>query len=297
MSQLFEIYLIFYQADLFPPTPQLFTQIFQLVGIVQLMGQKDNPTLKTTDEEHIAKEESAGNPNCKVAIVMGKTPNSSASRYQQHSMIIVPMDTPGLKLIRPLSVFGYLDEIHGGHFEIHFNDVRVPISSIILGEGRGFEIAQGRLGPGRIHHCMRSLGAAETALQIMCQRAGQRETFGRKLYHHEIVAHWIAECRLSIEQARLLTLKTASKIDMLGNRKARKEVAMTKVVVPRAVLKVIDCAIQVCGGAGVSQDFPLASMFAHIRTLRLADGPDEVHLSTIARWELLEQSKQLTAKI
>uniref|UniRef100_A0A672TNE8 Acyl-CoA dehydrogenase family member 11 n=1 Tax=Strigops habroptila TaxID=2489341 RepID=A0A672TNE8_STRHB len=239
----------------------------------------------------------AGNPNCKVAIVMGKTRNPSASRYEQHSMVIVPMDTPGVKLIRPLSVFGYMDESHGGHFEIHFSDVRVPISNIILGEGRGFEIAQGRLGPGRIHHCMRSLGAAETALQLMCQRAAQRETFGRKLYHHEVVAHWIAESRLSIEQARLLTLRTASKIDALGNRKARKEVAMTKVVVPRAVLKVIDCAIQVCGGAGVSQDFPLAFMFAYIRTLRLADGPDEVHLSTIARWELLEQSKKLTAKI
>ncbi|KAF4793186.1 hypothetical protein TURU_113508 [Turdus rufiventris] len=263
----------------------------------------------------------AGNPNCKVAIVMGKTKNSSASRYKQHSMIIVPMDTPGLKLIRPLSVFGYMDEIHGGHFEIHFNDVRVPVSNIILGEGRGFEIAQGRLGPGRIHHCMRSLGAAEAALEILCQRAAQRETFGKKLYQHEVVAHWIAECRLSIEQARLLTLQTAHKIDMVGNRRARKEgmetaeksssaveegmykeipifsVAMTKVVVPRAVLKVIDCAVQVCGGAGVSQDFPLAFMFASIRTLRLADGPDEVHLSTIARWELLDQSKKLTAKI
>ncbi|XP_053811427.1 LOW QUALITY PROTEIN: acyl-CoA dehydrogenase family member 11 [Vidua chalybeata] len=239
----------------------------------------------------------AGNPNCKVAIVMGKTKNSSASRYKQHSMIIVPMDTPGLKLIRPLSVFGYMDEIHGGHFEIHFNDVRVPVSNIILGEGRGFEIAQGRLGPGRIHHCMRSLGAAEAALEILCQRAAQRETFGKKLYQHEVVAHWIAECRLSIEQARLLTLQTARKIDMLGNRRARKEVAMTKVVVPRAVLKVIDCAVQVCGGAGVSQDFPLAFMFASIRTLRLADGPDEVHLSTIARWELLAQSKKFTAKI
>uniref|UniRef100_A0A8B9T9C5 Acyl-CoA dehydrogenase family member 11 n=1 Tax=Anas platyrhynchos TaxID=8839 RepID=A0A8B9T9C5_ANAPL len=234
----------------------------------------------------------AGNPNCKVAIVMGKTKNSSASRYKQHSMILVPMDTPGVKLIRPLSVFGYLDEIHGGHFEIHFNDVRVPASNIILGEGRGFEIAQGRLGPGRIHHCMRSIGAAETALEIMCQRAAERETFGKKLYHHEVVAHWIAECRLSIEQARLLTLKTASKIDTLGNRRARKEVAMTKVVVPRAVLKVIDCAIQVCGGGGI---FP--HRFAYIRTLRLADGPDEVHLSTIARWELLDQSKKLTAKI
>ncbi|KFV87972.1 Acyl-CoA dehydrogenase family member 11, partial [Struthio camelus australis] len=239
----------------------------------------------------------AGNPNCKVAIVMGKTNNSSASRFKQHSMIIVPMDTPGLNLIRPLSVFGYLDELHGGHFEIHFNDVRVPLSNIILGEGRGFEIAQGRLGPGRIHHCMRSIGAAESALQILCKRAAERVTFGKKLYHHEVVAHWIAECRLSIEQARLLTLKTASNIDALGNRQARREIAMTKVVVPRAVLKVIDCAIQVCGGAGVSQDFPLAAMFAYIRAMRLADGPDEVHLSTIARWELLDQSKKLTAKI
>ncbi|XP_054240945.1 acyl-CoA dehydrogenase family member 11 [Indicator indicator] len=239
----------------------------------------------------------AGNPNCKVAIVMGRTTNSSASRYKQHSMIIVPMDTPGVRLIRPLSVFGYLDEIHGGHFEIHFCDVRVPVSSIILGEGRGFEIAQGRLGPGRIHHCMRSLGAAEVALQLLCQRAAQRQTFGKKLYQHEVIAHWIAECRLSINQARLLTLHTASKIDALGNRKARKEVAMTKVVVPRAVVKVIDTAIQVYGAAGVSQDSPLAFMFAYLRTLRLADGPDEVHLSTIARWELLDQAKHLTAKI
>uniref|UniRef100_A0A669PTI4 Acyl-CoA dehydrogenase family member 11 n=1 Tax=Phasianus colchicus TaxID=9054 RepID=A0A669PTI4_PHACC len=223
--------------------------------------------------------------------------SSGKLKINHNTMIIVPMDTPGVRLIRPLSVFGYMDEIHGGHFEVHFNDVRVPVSNIILGEGRGFEIAQGRLGPGRIHHCMRSIGAAETALEILCQRAAQRETFGKKLYHHEVIAHWIAECRLSIEQARLLTLKTASKIDTLGNRKARKEIAMTKVVVPRAVLKVIDCAIQVCGGAGVSQDFPLASMFAYIRTLRVADGPDEVHLSTIARWELLDQSKKLTAKI
>uniref|UniRef100_A0A8C3LPY7 Acyl-CoA dehydrogenase family member 11 n=1 Tax=Chrysolophus pictus TaxID=9089 RepID=A0A8C3LPY7_CHRPC len=223
--------------------------------------------------------------------------SSGKLKINHNTMIIVPMDTPGVRLIRPLSVFGYVDEIHGGHFEVHFNDVRVPVSNIILGEGRGFEIAQGRLGPGRIHHCMRSIGAAETALEILCQRAAQRETFGKKLYHHEVIAHWIAECRLSIEQARLLTLKTASKIDTLGNRKARKEIAMTKVVVPRAVLKVIDCAIQVCGGAGVSQDFPLASMFAYIRTLRVADGPDEVHLSTIARWELLDQSKKLTAKI
>ncbi|KAM6276197.1 LOW QUALITY PROTEIN: acyl-CoA dehydrogenase family member 11 [Spheniscus humboldti] len=223
----------------------------------------------------------AGNPNCKVAIVMGKTKNSSASRYEQHSMIIVPMDTPGLKLIRPLSVFGYLDEIHGGHFEIHFNDMRVPVFNIILGEGRGFEIAQGQL-----HHCVRSLGVAETALQIMW-RAAWRGTFRKKLYHHGVVAHWVAECRLSIEQA-LLTSLLAGLFEI-----KEVQVAMTKVIVPRAVLKATDTEIQVCGGAGVSQDFPLASMFAYIWTLCLADGPD----GTTARWEVLDQSKKLTAKI
>ncbi|XP_074844381.1 acyl-CoA dehydrogenase family member 11 [Carettochelys insculpta] len=239
----------------------------------------------------------AGNTNCKVAIVMAKNKNLSATRYRQHSMIIVPMETPGLKLIRPLSVFGYLDEPHGGHFEIHFNEVRVPASNLILGEGRGFEIAQGRLGPGRIHHCMRSIGAAESALQIMCERAAQRVTFGKKLYQHEVVAHWIAESRIAIEQARLLTLKAAHSIDTKGSAQARKEVAMIKVTAPRAVLKVLDYAIQVCGGAGVSQDFPLAQMFAYIRTLRIADGPDEVHLSAIAKLELQDQVKQLTAKM
>ncbi|XP_066485192.1 acyl-CoA dehydrogenase family member 11 isoform X2 [Tiliqua scincoides] len=239
----------------------------------------------------------AGNPNCKFAIVMAKDKNTSASRYKQHSMIIVPMDTPGVKLIRPLSVFGYFDYFHGGHFEVHFNNVRVPASHLILGEGRGFEIAQGRLGPGRIHHCMRSIGAAETALRILCERSSQRTTFGKKLYRHEVVAHWIAECRIAIEQARLLTLKAASRIDTMGNKGARKEVAMIKVVAPRAVLKVIDCAMQVCGGAGFSDDFPLAQMFAYIRTLRVADGPDEVHLSAIAKLELLEQAKKLNAHL
>ncbi|KAJ6661985.1 hypothetical protein lerEdw1_012832 [Lerista edwardsae] len=239
----------------------------------------------------------AGNPNCKIAIVMAKDKNTTASRYKQHSMIIVPMNTPGVKLIRPLSVFGYFDYFHGGHFEVHFNNVRVPASHLILGEGRGFEIAQGRLGPGRIHHCMRSIGAAETALRILCERSAQRTTFGKKLYRHEVVAHWIAECRIAIEQARLLTLKAASRIDTLGNKEARKEVAMIKVVAPRAVLKVIDCAMQVCGGAGFSDDFPLAQMFAYIRTLRVADGPDEVHLSVIAKLELLEQAKQLNAHL
>uniref|UniRef100_A0A2H6MU35 Acyl-CoA dehydrogenase family member 11 n=1 Tax=Micrurus carvalhoi TaxID=3147026 RepID=A0A2H6MU35_9SAUR len=239
----------------------------------------------------------AGNPNCKFAIVMGKDKATSASRYKQHSMIIVPMDTPGVKLIRPLSVFGYFDYFHGGHFEIHFNDVRVPATHLILGEGRGFEIAQGRLGPGRIHHCMRSIGAGETALRILCERSAQRVTFGKKLYHHEVVAHWIAECRIAIEQARLLTLKAANQIDAMGNKAARKEIAMIKVVAPRAVLKVIDCAIQICGAAGFSEDFPLAQMFAYIRTLRVADGPDEVHLSAIAKLELLDQARQLNAHL
>uniref|UniRef100_A0A8C6Y9Y9 Acyl-CoA dehydrogenase family member 11 n=1 Tax=Naja naja TaxID=35670 RepID=A0A8C6Y9Y9_NAJNA len=239
----------------------------------------------------------AGNPSCKFAIVMGKDKTTSASRYKQHSMIIVPMDTPGVKLIRPLSVFGYFDYFHGGHFEIHFNDVRVPATHLILGEGRGFEIAQGRLGPGRIHHCMRSIGAGETALRILCERSAQRVTFGKKLYHHEVVAHWIAECRIAIEQARLLTLKAANKIDAMGSKAARKEIAMIKVVAPRAVLKVIDCTIQICGAAGFSEDFPLAQMFAYIRTLRVADGPDEVHLSAIAKLELLDQARQLNAHL
>ncbi|XP_070582455.1 acyl-CoA dehydrogenase family member 11 isoform X2 [Erythrolamprus reginae] len=215
----------------------------------------------------------AGNPNCKFAIVMGKDKNTSASKYKQHSMIIVPMDTPGVKLIRPLSVFGY------------------------FGEGRGFEIAQRRLGPGRIHHCMRSIGAGETALQILCERSAQRITFGKKLYHHEVVAHWIAECRIAIEQARLLILKAANKIDKMDNKAARKEIAMIKVVAPRAVLKVIDCAIQICGAAGFSDDFPLGQMFAYIRTLRVADGPDEVHLSAIAKLELLDQARKLNAHL
>ncbi|XP_053322249.1 acyl-CoA dehydrogenase family member 11 isoform X2 [Spea bombifrons] len=239
----------------------------------------------------------AGNPNCKVAIVMGKTENSALSRYKQHSMIIVPMDSKGVEVVRALKVFGYEDTPHGGHFEVHFNDVRVPVSNLILGEGRGFEIAQGRLGPGRIHHCMRTIGAAETALQLMCARAASRKTFGKKLYQHEVVAHWIAESRIAIEQARLLTLRAAKAIDTVGSARARKEIAMIKVVAPRMACEVADRAIQVFGGAGVSQDYPLAFMYAAVRTLRIADGPDEVHLSAIAKMELLEQSKLLSAKM
>ncbi|XP_069586208.1 acyl-CoA dehydrogenase family member 11 [Ranitomeya imitator] len=236
----------------------------------------------------------AGNSNCKIAIVMGKTENVSSSRYKQHSMILVPMDTKGVELVRALKVFGYEDTPHGGHFEVHFQNVRVPVTNLILGEGRGFEIAQGRLGPGRIHHCMRTIGAAEIALQLMCARAAQRTTFGKKLYSHEVIAHWIAESRIAIEQARLLTLRAAKAIDTIGSAKARKEIAMIKVVAPRMACQVADRAIQVFGGAGVCQDFPLAFMYTVVRTLRIADGPDEVHLSAIAKMELMEQAKLLS---
>ncbi|XP_021099221.1 acyl-CoA dehydrogenase family member 11 isoform X3 [Heterocephalus glaber] len=239
----------------------------------------------------------AGDPKCTVAVVLGRTKSTSVSRHKQHSMILVPMNAPGVELIRPLSVFGYMDYLHGGHFEIHFNQVRVPAANLILGEGRGFEISQGRLGPGRIHHCMRTVGVAERTLQIMCERAAQREAFKKKLYEHEVVAHWIAESRIAIEEIRLLTLKAAHSIDTLGSAGARKEIAMIKVVAPRAVCKIIDRAIQVCGGAGVSQDYPLSNMYALTRALRLADGPDEVHLSAIAKMELREQAKRLRAKM
>ncbi|XP_053198664.1 nephrocystin-3 isoform X2 [Scomber japonicus] len=234
----------------------------------------------------------AGNPQCKVAIVMCRSGSQDvSSRHGQHSMILVPMDTPGVKLIRPLTVFGQDDAIHGGHFEVHFENVRVLASNIILGEGRGFEIAQGRLGPGRLHHCMRAVGLAELALELLCQRAASRRTFGKKLYQHEVVAHWIAECRLMIEQTRLLTLHAAHALDTLGSRAARKQIAMIKVAAARMACKVVDCAIQAYGGAGVSGDFPLAQMYSYARTLRIADGPDEVHLSSIAYLELRDQLK------
>ncbi|XP_062297652.1 nephrocystin-3 isoform X2 [Scomber scombrus] len=234
----------------------------------------------------------AGNPQCKVAIVMCRSGSQDvSSRHGQHSMILVPMDTPGVKLIRPLTVFGQDDAIHGGHFEVHFENVRVLASNIILGEGRGFEIAQGRLGPGRLHHCMRAVGMAELALELLCQRVASRRTFGKKLYQHEVVAHWIAECRLMIEQTRLLTLHAAHALDTLGSRAARKQIAMIKVAAARMACKVVDCAIQAYGGAGVSGDFPLAQMYSYARTLRIADGPDEVHLSSIAYLELRDQFK------
>ncbi|XP_041817371.1 acyl-CoA dehydrogenase family member 11 [Chelmon rostratus] len=234
----------------------------------------------------------AGNPRCKVAIVMCRSgARDVSSRHGQHSMILVPLDTPGVKLVRPLTVFGQDDAIHGGHFEVHFENVRVPAANIILGEGRGFEIAQGRLGPGRLHHCMRAVGLAELALELLCQRAASRHTFGKKLYQHEVVAHWIAECRLMIEQTRLLTLHAAHALDTLGSRAARKQIAMIKVAAARMACQVVDCAIQVYGGAGVSGDIPLAQMYSYVRTLRIADGPDEVHLSSIAHLELRDQLK------
>ncbi|XP_061522142.1 nephrocystin-3-like isoform X2 [Phycodurus eques] len=233
----------------------------------------------------------AGHPRCKVAIVMCSSApeDADSSRHARHSMILVPLDTAGVKLVRPLTVFGQDDAVHGGHFEVHFENVRVPASNIILGEGRGFEIAQGRLGPGRLHHCMRAVGLAELALELLCRRAVSRRTFGKKLYQHEVVAHWIAECRLVIEQTRLLTLCAARALDTLGGRAARKQIALIKVAAGRMACKVVDCAIQVYGGAGVSGDFPLAQMYSYARTLRITDGPDEVHLSTIARLELRDQ--------
>lgn len=226
----------------------------------------------------------AGDPRCKIAIVMGKT-NPNANRYEQQSMILVPFDTPGVKIERMLPVFGY-DHAPHGHGEITFENVRVPAENIIWGEGKGFAIAQGRLGPGRIHHCMRLIGAAERALEIMCKRVLNRVAFGRTLAEQGVVRDWIATSRIEIEQARLLTLKAAYMMDTVGNKEAKTEIAMIKVVAPNIALNVIDRAIQALGAAGVSDDFPLAAMWANSRTLRIADGPDEVHKRQIAKLEL-----------
>ncbi len=232
----------------------------------------------------------AGDPRCKLYIVMGKTDPDAASHLQQ-SMILVPADTPGIEILRPLSVFGYDDAPHG-HMEIELRDVRVPASNLLLGEGRGFEIAQGRLGPGRIHHCMRTIGIAERALELLCQRVQSRVAFGKRISDHTVWHERIAEARCMIEQARLLTLKAAYMMDTVGNKVARAEIAMIKVVAPNMACQVIDWAIQAHGGAGVSQDFPLAFAYAGIRSLRVADGPDEVHRGTIARLELARSYAQ-----
>ncbi len=232
----------------------------------------------------------AGDPRCTISIVMGKT-NPDAPRHEQQSMILVPMDTPGLKIERMLSVFGYDDAPHG-HAEITYTNVRVPVSNVIWEEGKGFAIAQGRLGPGRIHHCMRLIGAAERALEEMCKRVEARVAFGKPLAAQGIVQTWIAESRMEIEQARLLTLKAAYMMDTVGNKAAKQEIAMIKAVAPQMALNVIDRAIQAFGAKGVSDDTPLAFLWVQARTLRFADGPDEVHKAQIAKLELRKYATQ-----
>jgi acyl-CoA dehydrogenase len=230
----------------------------------------------------------AGNPRCAIFIVMGKT-DADAPRHAQQSMVLVPRDTKGVTVVRPLTVFGYDDAPHG-HMEVTLDNVRVPVASILLGEGRGFEIAQGRLGPGRIHHCMRSIGAAERALEMMVDRLQERVAFGRPLAEQSIWHERIAESRCMIDQARLLTLKAAQMMDVAGNKAARAEIAMIKVVAPNMSCKVVDWAIQAHGAAGVSQDFWLAEAYAHQRTVRIVDGPDEVHRNAIAKIELAKRA-------
>jgi acyl-CoA dehydrogenase len=226
----------------------------------------------------------AGHPKCEIFIVMGKT-DPSAAKHQQQSMVLVPRHTPGVNILRPLSTFGY-DEAPHGHMEIELKDVRVPVSNVLLGEGRGFEVAQGRLGPGRIHHCMRSIGAAERALESMIDRLQTRIAFGSPLAAQSVWHERIAQSRCMIDQARLLTLHAARRMDVVGNKEARKEISMLKVVAPDVSCQVIDWAIQAHGAAGVSADFFLAEAYAHERTVRLVDGPDEVHRNAIAKMEL-----------
>jgi acyl-CoA dehydrogenase len=227
----------------------------------------------------------AGDPRCKIFILMGKSDPTNTDKHKQQSMILVPAEAPGVKMVRALSVFGYDDAPHG-HMEVELKDVRVPAANLLLGEGRGFEIAQGRLGPGRIHHCMRIVGQAERALELMCKRLKSRVAFGRPVADQSVWHERIAEARIGIDTARLLTLKAAYMMDTVGNKAAKAEIAMIKVLAPNVAQKVIDWAIQAHGGGGVSQEFPLAMMWAHNRTLRLADGPDEVHRSQIGKIEL-----------
>ena len=225
------------------------------------------------------------NPDAKILIVMGKT-DPSADRHRQQSQILVPRDTPGVVIKRHMQVFGYDDRDHGGHAELEFTDVRVPATNLIGGEGDGFAIAQARLGPGRIHHCMRSIGVAESAIELMCDRASDRVAFGKPIAEQGVVRDWIAESRVRVEQLRLLVLKTAWLMDTVGNEGAHTEIQAIKIATPKAVEWILDKAIQVHGAGGLSQDFPLASAFAGIRTLRFADGPDEVHKNALARNEL-----------
>ena len=234
-----------------------------------------------------------GDPRCKIAIVMGKT-DPKADTYRQQSQILMPLDAKGVKVVRMLPVFGYDDAPHG-HAEVILDNVRVPAENLLLGEGRGFEISQGRLGPGRIHHCMRTIGVAERALEKMCERLLSREAFGKKIADHSVWEQRVAEARTEIEMCRLLTLKAAYMMDTVGNKVARTEIAMIKVAAPRMALKVIDDAIQAHGGGGVTTDFGLARMYSGIRTLRLADGPDEVHNRTIARLEFKKHMNKVRA--
>ncbi|MDL9978463.1 acyl-CoA dehydrogenase family protein [Microbacterium sp. ASV49] len=236
----------------------------------------------------------AMNPNAQIFIVMGKT-DAAADRHRQQSMILVPRTTPGVAVVRGMHVLGYDDHEHGGHAEVVFDDVRVPTSNLIAGEGMGFAIAQARLGPGRIHHCMRAIGVAERAIELMCERADSREAFGRKLSEQGVVRSWIADARVQVEQLRLLVLKTAWLMDTVGNRGAHTEIQAIKIATPRVVQGILDDAIQLFGAGGVSQDFPLAELYAAIRTLRLADGPDEVHMNSLAREELRRQADRRAA--
>jgi acyl-CoA dehydrogenase len=231
----------------------------------------------------------AMNPNAKIFVVMGKT-DPSADRHRQQSMILVERDTPGVEIHRPMHVMGYDDHEHGGHAELSFTDVRVPAGNLIAGEGDGFAIAQARLGPGRIHHCMRSIGIAERAIELMCERAAQRVAFGKPIADQGVVRTWIAESRVKLEQLRLLVLKTAWLMDTVGNKGAHTEIQAIKIATPETVQWILDKAIQVHGAGGLSQDFPLANMYAGIRTLRFADGPDEVHKNALAKSELARQA-------